>query len=467
MTNVSSAVRVSVVLWLTVWTGQWFCAWSWGPLADEALYWEWGRHLAWGYLDQPPAIAGWAALLSSSHAPSIGVLRLSSVASAAVIAVALSWAAERPAVALLWLAACPPLVILTTFFTPDAGLLACWAMAVAAAIRGGNRWWWVGAAVGIGALHKYTALLLWPLLWAAADPEERRQTSFLGGVAITVLLLIPHAAWLVEHDWQTLRFQAHEGLGLGLDGLGPLRHFGGQALWVTPILALAGWGWAMRSASGTLNRSVGRGVRFAWWTSAPLWLGFGLASLVGQGEVHWTAPAWLSCGLGLACSGARWVRPVYWGSGLGLLLTLMTGIHGTWPLGRLPQDPGTRLTEGDVLSSTVSRWALPVGVAAWDEGSQNGLPVWTERYQEAALIAFHTGLPTYVVPGCGRPTSYAAWPHPQQQEGFFVRPRRSGPPVCAQAWFSELSSQTTIRGMDRHARLAGLWDVFTVKAPVP
>ena len=90
MTNVSSAVRVSVVLWLTVWTGQWFCAWSWGPLADEALYWEWGRHLAWGYLDQPPAIAGWAALLSSSHAPSIGVLRLSSVASAAVIAVALS-----------------------------------------------------------------------------------------------------------------------------------------------------------------------------------------------------------------------------------------------------------------------------------------------------------------------------------------------------------------------------------------
>src|SRR5664279_3319157 len=29
-----------------------------GPLdGDETLYWEWSRHLAWGYFDHPPGIA--------------------------------------------------------------------------------------------------------------------------------------------------------------------------------------------------------------------------------------------------------------------------------------------------------------------------------------------------------------------------------------------------------------------------
>ncbi|MBD5632897.1 MAG: hypothetical protein IAI49_00335, partial [Candidatus Eremiobacteraeota bacterium] len=32
---------------------------------DEAYYWEWSRHLAWGYVDHPPAVAATIALFSA------------------------------------------------------------------------------------------------------------------------------------------------------------------------------------------------------------------------------------------------------------------------------------------------------------------------------------------------------------------------------------------------------------------
>ena len=99
MSRMSSTIAVSLALWAVVWLGQWFCAWSWGPLADEALYWDWGRHLAWGYLDQPPAIAAWAHLLSGSGAPHIGQLRLSSLGCGLVILLATAAATERRAAA--------------------------------------------------------------------------------------------------------------------------------------------------------------------------------------------------------------------------------------------------------------------------------------------------------------------------------------------------------------------------------
>lgn len=380
-----------------------------GIVEDEAYYWTWSRRLAAGYFDHPPAIA-WAIASSERWlgAGSLGV-RAGPVLLATVALLPLVAHARDRLLFVAILASAPLFLLGGVLATPDAPLVAGWALALAGAARGGRAGWLVaGLGVGVAGLGKLTGYGLWPLLFLAAPREARLQA---GGLAVSLLVWAPNLAWNAGHDWVSWRFQLHHGLGElrpvappGFPGL--LAFLGAQVGLVSPGIFLAGLAWMARGPRGD------RVDRVAWWTSAPALLFFALAATRTPGEVNWAGPAWLGVALGLARASGRLGRAGWVGAGLGAVLTGTLVVHLYRPLVDHPADPTRRLGEGRTLAGSVHAW----GIA----------PVYTTRYQEAAVIHYYAGLDAHALPGVDRPDQYDLWPVRGAERALYVRPAKSG-----------------------------------------
>ena len=149
-----TAVRL---VWLGVQTA--------GLYPDEAQYWFWAQHPAFGYYSKPPLIAWLIALTTAAFGDSEFAVRLAAplLHAAAAVLVYLIAARLYDRRIGFWAAlayATMPGVSLSAFIiSTDAALLPCWAAALYALVRarepGGERWWLaVGAAAGLGLLAK-------------------------------------------------------------------------------------------------------------------------------------------------------------------------------------------------------------------------------------------------------------------------------------------------------------------------
>jgi hypothetical protein len=455
-----------LVVWM--WLCKLVCAQQWDLLADEALYWQWSGALAAGYYDQPPGIAWVLAATSSAFGDAPLALRLAPLCCGLAIPLLLAPHSGDRGLWWLWTVAVPPLWWLTLFATPDAPLLCAWALGLAGALRGGPLGWAVaGLGAGLAFEAKHTGALLFPLLVLGARPSWRQWDVWAGG-AIALCLAAPNLAWNMANDWVTLRFQVGEGLWhADSPGLwGPVSQLAGQLLVVTPVLAAVGGLWCVLSTPAVLRADSDRVLRVCWWTSAPLLAGFAVASVGAPPEAHWPAPAWIGVGLALSHTGGRWARATWMGLGIGMFATLLLVFHGFFGVLQLPTDPRVRLLEGRALSEVVAKWGLPVGVAAGHPRASEGLLVYTERYQEAALVAYHTGLPTQVMRGCGRPGGHLLSAQARRpNRAIFVRPHTSGPPDCVTRVYADISPARVIRVIDPSGMPLGQWDLFEVSEP--
>jgi hypothetical protein len=413
----------------------------WDLLADEAYHWTWSWHPAWGAYDQPPLIAWVLALERTLLGDGPLALRLVPVLAWAGATAGLIRRAGDVSLALVLLLGLPALVFLTKLAIPDALLLACWAGALAAAI--GRRWLLAGVLAGLAGLSKYTGLLLFPLLWWAADPSERRAAT--AGLAAGAVLLLPNAVWNATHGFVTVAFQLGEGLwSPHAPGLrGPPRQLLDQVLLAGPLVAAATLGWAVRP--GTTREE-----RFAWWTSVPVLALFAVAAVGGPPEAHWPAPAWIGVALGLSYTGGTLRRVAQAGAVLAATVSLLFVAQIEAPLLDLRADPAARFGEGRALADLVS-------LATTDD-----LPILTERYQEASLLAWWTGRPTRVLPGCGRIVEGSDAPFVPPDHAWFVRPARSGPPACLGTRYRVVGGPRVLRGADRAGRDVGTWDLFRI-----
>ena len=264
------------------------------------------------------------------------------------------------------------------------------------------------------------------------------------------------------NGWVSLWFPLYEGLGHpNAPGLaGPPLQLLGQLGVLTPPLGAVCAAWLVGSGRRVFAGMADRTERLAWWTSAPVVALFCLAAVGGPPEAHWPAPAWIGVGLGVTHGSRRLVDSAWIASWIGLFASIGLALHGTTPLARLPVDPATRLTEGAVLADVVGRWALPEGVAAWEERVVEASPVLTERYQEAALIHWHLGIPAVKAPGCGRPDQYDLWAAPPlPPRALFVKPATSGTLLCTDDRYDKRGPHR-LRGEDRVGRLVGIWDLW-------
>lgn len=432
---------------------------SLGVLADEALYQVWSLRPAAGYYDQPPLIAWSLAATGALLGSSPVALRLVPVLCGAAIPWILApYAGDRWRWA-LWATALPILLALTQFATPDAWLLAAWAGALAGACRGGRGWAIAGICAGLAFLAKYSGAAVLPLAILAVPAAERRTPWPWIGLGIAIALAGPNLAWNATHGWVSLRFQWHEGLASARPPgpIGWILEPLGQLAVVGPIAGIAGYGWVLAAP----RRPLDRVERIAWATSAPILLGFALAAAGGPPEAHWPAPAWLGVGLGLSRDPGRLGRLAEVGAWLAVVLDLAALAHLRDPIALLPVDPATRFEEGPLLADPIRAWALP---APADGGAP--LPVLTERYQEAALIRYYTGIPAVVLEGCGRPTQFDVWPRdPLPAHALFVRPSTGGPPDCLADRWERVDGPHRIDGIDADGRVVGRWQVFELGGP--
>jgi 4-amino-4-deoxy-L-arabinose transferase-like glycosyltransferase len=192
---------------------------AWTPLTfDEAYYWMWSKHLAFGYYDHPPMVALVIRLGTLIAGDTELGVRLVSI----LLALPMSWAMYR-ATAILFSscrAASTATILLnvtlmasvgTLIVTPDAPLLVASSFllfALAKVLETGRGAWWlaVGVAAGCALLSKYTALFFGPaiLIWLIAVPKLRRWLIspwlYLGGL-VALLMFAPVIFWNAEHHW--------------------------------------------------------------------------------------------------------------------------------------------------------------------------------------------------------------------------------------------------------------------------
>jgi 4-amino-4-deoxy-L-arabinose transferase-like glycosyltransferase len=333
---------------------------------DEAQYWDWSRHLQWGYYSKPPVIAALIRTSTSLFGDSELGLRLLSMLCWPLMALVLAGlgamlaqagvagtdpappdaarGVPRPvqvgvAAALIWL--CSPLAgLLGMVATTDTPLLLCWAVALyalwsAVMLGRDGAWWAFGLACGVGLLDKYTMAALLPgaALWVLRYGQAHHRWRYLGAVLLALALLAPNLIWNAAADWPTLRHtaditvRATAGSDSWARAPGRLLEFVlGQWVMLGPLVLLGALSWRVwrkpaAPSAAALPRMPAAVAGLLLWTSAPL-LALGLLQAArGHAEINWIAPVHLAAALALAhvaphlrrWRGAAWLLAVQLG----------------------------------------------------------------------------------------------------------------------------------------------------------
>ncbi len=198
---------------------------NYGIFRDEYYYLACARHLAWGYVDQPPLSIAVLAAVRSVAGEGLVALRLpAALCGAAVIVIAAHLARTlgggrfAQLVAALALAIVGVVQVLTGFFSMNAFDIVVWTAAWALLAL------WVveprprrmvalGVVLGLGLLNKIGLLVLGAALAVALVlTRHRRELAtpwpWLAG-AIATALFLPHVVWQAFNDWPTLEFIAN------------------------------------------------------------------------------------------------------------------------------------------------------------------------------------------------------------------------------------------------------------------
>ena len=286
---------------------------------EEAYYWNYAKHLDYGFLDHPPMVA-WLIELGTRcfGDPELGV-RVFAFGSSLVTAgfvyrlTALLYSRAVAVFATLLTQALPIYFLTGFIMTPDAPLTACWAGALYFFARvflthRSSAWWGVGICLGLGMLSKYTIALLGPsaLLFVALDRESRywlRRVEPYAAALLALLVFSPVIVWNQAHHWASFAFQSanrvreprrfslHELMGAVLVLMTP---FGvvavGQVLTGrVPGLPAGELDDAKQSGAWVARRRL-----FAQtFTLVPLAV-FVAFSLVHRVKLNWTGPLWLA-----------------------------------------------------------------------------------------------------------------------------------------------------------------------------
>ncbi|HEY3911783.1 MAG TPA: glycosyltransferase family 39 protein [Stellaceae bacterium] len=327
-----AAITALRVLWL------WLQPFDLYP--DEAQYWFWAQHLAFGYYSKPPLVAWLIALTTGLFGNSEFAIRLSAPllhAATAIFVYAIGARLYDRRVGLwsaLAYATLPGVSVSAFIMSTDAPLLLCWAAALYAFIRarseGGWGWWLgVGVAAGLGLLAKY-AMAYW-LLSALGfvmllRAERRHLPALLAATALAFLFYSPNLWWNWSNGFVSYLHTRDDAdlAGPLLHPVAALRFFGSQfavfgPLFFAALLIVAATPRALREPGARLLAA------FALPTLAMMLV----VSLLSRAEPNWAAPAYLSATVLVVARALRLGRRrfVSWSIALNLVaaLVLFTG----------------------------------------------------------------------------------------------------------------------------------------------
>ncbi len=244
---------------------------------DELYFLEAGKHLAWGYIDQPPFVPALARLADIVAPGNLRVLRLLPALTTALTVVLGALIVRElggkrraqiggaAAVAAGGFALGVGHLLSTAVFDLTAWMALLWIAARLLRTNDPRLWVAFGAVAGVSMLNKNLLPLLGAALLCGLVAERRWQllaTPWLAlGVALAALLAAPNLLWQAQHDWpqvEMARVLSRRLAGENRTTLLPL-----QLLFVGPALIPLLWGGARWLARDDEARPF-RALLWAW-----------------------------------------------------------------------------------------------------------------------------------------------------------------------------------------------------------
>ncbi|MGH9086073.1 MAG: glycosyltransferase family 39 protein [Acidimicrobiales bacterium] len=286
---------------------------------DELYFLEAGRHLAWGYVDQPP-FTPFVARLAREVAPgNLVMLRaLPAVATAMTIVLGALLVRELGGRRRVQVAGAAALagggfvlgvghLLSTAVFDLTASMAVLWLVARVLRTRDPRWWLAVGGVVGLSMLNKNLVVLL-VLALAIGLVADRRWDVLLSpwtvaGAALALAIASPNLLWQADHGWPQADMAEVLSERIGGENRATLVPL--QLLFLGPLLVpLLWWGarWLARMDAGRPFRAL----LWAWpavllitfasggrpYYALPLTLAVGLAGVVEVAQRR--DPAWLA-----------------------------------------------------------------------------------------------------------------------------------------------------------------------------
>jgi dolichol-phosphate mannosyltransferase len=416
-------------------------------MPEEAYYWNYSRHLDFGYLDHPPMVAwlirlGTALFGQSEFGVRAGALCCGAVTSIFVYKLARNLCGETSALAALLLAQALPYFFLSGFLmTPDAPLAAAWAASLyfleRALIANRSRAWWLaGISLGLGMISKYTIAALVPVTMAfmLLDSQARhwwRRIDPYVAALLALLIFSPVLIWNAQHEWASFAFQTSRRLAeahqFALHKL-----IGSIIVLMTPTGLLAAAGVLLAWPAGSEQPDASRRRRlFSLAILLPLSV-FAAFSLRHEVKLDWTGALWtgalpaIGCAMIAADAKAgrlnRWLRAAWMPTIVGMLLIYGAGLHYL-VLGLPGLGYGKHIEVVPVGWRDLTAHIVETANDRRNTGGGEVLIVGMDRYAIASELAFYGGAHapsgleaanSHLFGGMG--LMYGQWMPPQAQE---------------------------------------------------
>lgn len=296
-----------------------------GYFRDELYFIACSKHLAWGFVDQPPlvALAAWLASPAGYDLLALRGLPIAAAAATAYLAARftrdLGGGRYAQLLAGVTTALAPAYLLLGNTLTTTSLEPLTWtllAYAVVRLLRGGGNAWWIaiGAIVAFGGYGKYSIAL--PVIGILTGLLLTRQRALLrspwplAAAAVALLLLLPNLSWQAVHGWPFFHVLAGDAAhrpalrnGWVLESANLARNAAGfvaeQILYLNP-LALLVWGAGLIAPFATARMRDLRFLTIAYGTLCVVAIALGAkgyyicgcyASLFALGAAAWERAA--------------------------------------------------------------------------------------------------------------------------------------------------------------------------------
>ncbi len=406
-------------------------------LQDEAYYWQWSRHLDWGYYDNTPLMAPVIRLFTLLLGTSELGVRAGATVCALIAGLFIYLLAKRllgpvAALASVVLANVVPLFAAgSVIMTQDPVQLALWAAALYVVQRAltDRPKWWIGAGIlaGLAAQAKLNALLLLPsiFLYLLLSPSARerwlRRPEPYGAGVIALAILAPFLWWNHTHEnafW--IHAHAMSSRGTGHDGLKWVGRFlGDQAVLMSPFVFLT----YLYVLYDGLNRGLKKqdeAALFLWCPTAVAFAAIVVTALKSKVEGNWAVDSYIS-GLILTaavlvrCWESRVIAKRVW-VGASAALALLLASVALFP--GLLYGVGVKFPKADSdRTNELYGWRQMAGRVAQEQAAMGSKPfVFGINYRMPSEAAFY--LP-------GRPKTYALFLNYKASEYLFWENQKS------------------------------------------
>lgn len=223
-----------------------------GYQRDELYFISCARHLAWGYVDQPPLIALVTKVALALFGDSLYGLRFLPALAASATVVLVGRMTARfggglvaQTLAMIGIALAPFFLAVGNLLTMNAFEPLLWLGVVALFLRAGEddrrtSWLALGLVAGLGLVDKYSMFFfLGSCVVAIALSSSRRvllRPGFALAVAIAAIVVAPTLVWQMQHGWPQLAVLRDAAAGKNVV-VGPLAFYGQQILMMNPLTA--------------------------------------------------------------------------------------------------------------------------------------------------------------------------------------------------------------------------------------